>query len=291
MSPMVSLLRLACSRLQAIFRLMRATLPMPPLALDSAAGDPPWLNGGYFSQTTRRMAERHEHAYGQILGVDEGVIGIRTEQSYWQIGPGQCLWLPPGLPHQARSHGAITGWLLYISEARSQTLSSEPFLTQGSRLLRAQAERLARHASGMIWDKPLFRLAESFWDEFRSLPHAALSLPLPMDPRLRRVADLLSDNPADPREQPDWASDAGMSPRSFVRRFMTETGMPFSTWRRRLRVLAAQELLARGHSVTDAALEVGYESSGAFGAAFRSITGCSPRDYSKLRGGGHDRTS
>lgn len=73
-----------------------------------------------------------------------------------------------------------------------------------------------------------------------------------------------------------------MSVRSFVRHFGTETGMPFTAWRQRLRILNAQERLARGEAVTSVAFDVGYESPGAFAAIFRKITGHSPAAYMKL---------
>ncbi|MEJ1977271.1 MAG: AraC family transcriptional regulator [Acetobacteraceae bacterium] len=192
------------------------------------------------------------------------------------------LWLPPGLSHTARSHGAISGWSLYVGLQRCADLPSVPFLVQGTPLMNAQAERLSRRTFEGLWDQRLARLAETFWDEFLSQPHATLSLPLPSDRRLCRVAEALSDHPGDPRSQEAWAGLAGMSLRSFVRHFSGETGLPFSIWRQRLRILNAQELLARAEPVTEVALSVGYESLGAFAATFRRLTGYSPSAYSRM---------
>jgi len=233
-------------------------------------------------QETRRTADLYAHSRGQIFGIGRGVMGMRTDEAYWLIGPGQALWLPPYLCHTARSHGAVRGWSLFIDQARSTMLSAQPFLVRGTPLLIAQAERLSHCASDQSWSDSLARLAESFWDEFLSLPRASVSLPFPTDGRLRRVADALSENPADAREQQDWAIEASMSVRSFVRHFGTETGMPFTAWRQRLRILNAQERLARGEAVTSVALDVGYESPGAFAAIFRKITGHSPAAYMKI---------
>lgn len=54
--------------------------------------------------------------------------------------------------------------------------------------------------------------------------------------------------------------------------------MQFSAWRQRLRILNAQEKLARGDHVAAA---VGYESLGAFAAAFKKNTGYSPSAYAQ----------
>lgn len=57
--------------------------------------------------------------------------------------------------------------------------------------------------------------------------------------------------------------------------------MQFSAWCQRLRILNAQEKLARGDHVTHVAAAVGYESLGAFAAVFKKNTGCSPSAYAQ----------
>ncbi|WP_284944421.1 AraC family transcriptional regulator [Acidisoma cladoniae] len=273
---------MACARARAINRLMHANPSMVPSILDRVESAAPWLVGGVASQNTRRVASRHRHDRGQILGTVAGVIGILTDTSYWLVGPGQTLWLPPGLDHAARSHGAFAGWSLYITTPRAATLSETPFLIQTTRLLAAQAERLAEQTHHDVWNEPLAMLAETFWHEFLSAQRATVALPLPVDPRLRRVAEALIEDPADQRAEQAWAAVAGMSLRSFVRHFSAQTGLPFSAWRQRARIVNAQERLARDEAVTSVALSVGYESLGAFAAVFRKLTGLSPSDYSGL---------
>jgi len=206
-------------------------------------------------------------------------MAVTIQNSYWLIGPGQLLWLPSGCVHEARSHGAIAGWSLYITAGRCSSVAHKPFLADCTRLLMAQVERLSQNAKGAAWQDSFTRLAESFWDEFLSIPRHSVSLPFPEDARLKRVAEALSATPADPRGQQEWADMAGMSLRSFIRHFTADTGMQFSVWRQRLRILNAQERLARRERVTDVAAAVGYESLGAFAAAFRKSTGYSPSAY------------
>lgn len=249
----------------------------------------PWLSGSPVRQTNRRTTDLHVHERGQIFVVESGVMAVMTQSSYWLIGPGQLLWLPPGFVHEARSHGAITGWSLYITAERYYSVSHKPFLIDCTRLLMAQVERLSQNAKEAVWQDSLTRLAESFWDEFLSIPHHSVSLPFPEDARLKRVAEALSATPADPRGQQEWADMAGMSLRSFIRHFTADTGMQFSAWRQRLRILNAQERLARRERVTDVAAAVGYESLGAFAAAFRKNTGYSPSAYAqRCRAGATD---
>lgn len=243
--------------------------------------DAPWLLGHPVKQTKRRVTARHVHENGQIFVVESGVMAIMTQNAYWLVGPGQVLWLPCRLVHEARSHGAITGWSLYITKDRSAGLDQTPFLADSSRLLRAQAERLSNHIEKTPWNAATNRLADSFWDELVSIPRQSTSLPFPEDKRLKRVAETLSTTPADARTQQEWADMAGMSLRSFIRHFTAETGLQFSVWRQRLRLLNAQERLARGERVTEVAAAVGYDSLGAFTAVFKKNTGYTPSAYTQ----------
>ena len=58
-----------------------------------------------------------------------------------------------------------------------------------------------------------------------------------------------------------------------------EVDAPLRSWRRRLRVFRAIELLSSGMSVTSAAMELGYGSPSAFIFAFRGEMGKSPHAF------------
>jgi AraC-like DNA-binding protein len=70
-----------------------------------------------------------------------------------------------------------------------------------------------------------------------------------------------------------------MSTRTLTRRFEADMGMSLRSWRRRLRLFKAIELLGGGLDVTRTAVELGYGSSSAFVYAFRTEMGHSPRAY------------
>ena len=78
---------------------------------------------------------------------------------------------------------------------------------------------------------------------------------------------------------------AGASARTLSRLFVKETDMTFGAWRQQARLLKALEMLAGGHGVTVAALELGYQSPSAFIAMFRRALGVSPGRYFARREG------
>ena len=103
-----------------------------------------------------------------------------------------------------------------------------------------------------------------------------LAVPAVRDPRLKRVADALAANPADPRELDRHAHGAGASVRTLARLFRHETGMSFQQWRRQLRMTEAMARLSLGEPPARVAAAVGYASVPAFGAAFRETFGVTP---------------
>lgn len=76
------------------------------------------------------------------------------------------------------------------------------------------------------------------------------------------------------------ASQAKLSPSRYRHRFVALTGVPFRRYRTWLSMGAALRQVARGASLTEAALEAGFASSAHFSAAFRGMFGLAP---SKLR--------
>ena len=98
----------------------------------------------------------------------------------------------------------------------------------------------------------------------------------------------MSDSPPDlaqlAQSIKDWGRELGMSPRTLSRRFEAEVGLSLRSWRRRMRLFKAIEMLGGGLDVTRTALDLGYGSPSAFIYAFRTEMGASPQAY--LKGAG-----
>ena len=92
-----------------------------------------------------------------------------------------------------------------------------------------------------------------------------------------RLADIRSANVT----LKDIAREAGMSHFHFIRRFEAMFGETPHQFRIREKLIEAQRLLAHGRSVTEACLEVGFESLGSFSASFHRRVGMSPREWQR----------
>ena len=75
------------------------------------------------------------------------------------------------------------------------------------------------------------------------------------------------------------AKKCGLTERTAARLFLRETRLTFGEWRRQLRLLAALERLGAGESVSNVALDVGYEDVSSFIAVFKAALGTTPARY------------
>lgn len=98
--------------------------------------------------------------------------------------------------------------------------------------------------------------------------------------QLRRVCDYMDTNLHKEIALADVAELIGISTEHFCRSFRRSTGMPPHRWVIQRRIAKAQVLMADpSMTLTDIAQEVGYTGQSAFGAAFRKVTGVTPRQY------------
>ena len=129
------------------------------------------------------------------------------------------------------------------------------------------------------------RVTDLILDQLRRARPLPGALPWPRGgSSLTALCEALYADRADPRGPEAWGRALGMSERTLARRFEAEVGMSFRSWRRRLRLFKAIELLGGGLDVTRTALELGYGSTSAFVYAFRTDMGCSPQAYMRRHG-------
>ena len=110
----------------------------------------------------------------------------------------------------------------------------------------------------------------------------------PRDDRLRALARLLYEQPADNTPLAELGQAAGASARTLSRLFRNELGMTFYEWRTQLRIYHALVLLADGHDTAYVAHARGWANPSSFIAAFTSVIGTTPGRH---RSSQRDRTN
>ncbi|PIC01361.1 helix-turn-helix transcriptional regulator [Caulobacter sp. X] len=225
----------------------------------------------------------HRHAWGQLVFAASGVMRVTTEAAAWTIPPTRAIWLPAGVPHAIVVQGEVALRTLYIDRPRSDPLPKAPEALEVAPLLRELILHIL--AIGMLApDRPEHdRLAGLLVDLLISARREDLSLPLPRDARALRVAEIWRRDPADGRALADIAREAGASLRTLQRLFPAETGLSLEAWRQKARLIHAVTRLSAGVSVTETALDCGYQSPAAFAEAFTRRFGVSPTRFAGRR--------
>lgn len=222
---------------------------------------------------------KHQHRKAQLLYSVRGVLNCETEEGVWIVPPQCAVWIPGNMPHSARGSGETECYCLFVEQDAAPNLPKKCCTVSVSPLLR----ELLLKAAGF---PPLYslggredRLIATLLDELVAAPVEDLHLPIPRDPRLRRLTEMLLADPTDKTSKSEWAIRIGMSERSMSRLLMQEIGMSFGHWRRQLHVILGLQRLTKGESVQTVALELGYENASGFVTMFRKAVGKPPARY------------
>ena len=220
----------------------------------------------------------HSHGRAQLLYPLDGSVMISTGQGRWMVPPGHAMWIPAGVEHAVETIGAVRMHSAYVRGGVGCGLPESLQVLAVSALMRSLIIEAVQATTGEAGERAaaIMRLILLEIPELQERPFA---LPFPADPRLVRLCRTFVAAPSAATTIDQWANRAGMSRRSFTRAFQRETGVSLSVWRRQATLLAALPLLAGGRSVTEVALDLGYESAPAFTTMFRRMLGVAPRTY------------
>ena len=245
-----------------------STRPLIPLAHDYPHGAAePW----------------HSHDCAQLLHTLSGVVRVETEQGHWIVPPSRGVWLPAGTHHRLKATGQVAARTLFIDPFARADLPSVCQVVQISDLLREliinSLSLPAQYDAGTREE----RIYELILDEIRVMNVLPFNLPEPQTPALQTLCRHIQNEPGKSWTAAVAASQLNMSERTLLRQFRKQTGLSFSEWVRRAKLMIALTYLAQGQSVLRVAVELGYESHSAFSAMFRRILGASPSDYFQSR--------
>jgi len=234
-----------------------------------------WVRTEPITYLHDRRADPHAHGWHQLTFARSGHLEVETDRTRALVPPDRAVWIPAGTRHREAMWAPVRVRTLYVAPgaapdaARTRTLSVSPLLREliDHACLKGALRRDDRAQSSLI-DVLLDLLGEA--------PDATLQLPLPADPRARRLAERLRRDPGDRATLAALARGAGASVRTLERLWRSETGLRLGQWRRRLRLLEALRRLDAGGSVSEVAAAVGYATPSAFTAAFTRFFGVPP---------------
>jgi AraC-like DNA-binding protein len=226
---------------------------------------------GYFAE--------HAHRWHQIVYATSGVLTVAVEGRSFVLSPEQAVWLPTGVRHRVGSLLGAQFRSLWVADEAGRDVAERPTVFAVQPLLRALILEAVALEGVQDNDGYAGRVTALILDQFRRSRPLPGALPWPRGGPLVGLCEALYANPADTRGPEEWGRDLGMSERTLARRFETDIGMSLRSWRRRLRLFRAVELMGGGRSVTETAMQLGYGSTSAFVYAFRTELGSTPQAY------------
>jgi len=147
----------------------------------------------------------HSHPRAQLLYATSGLTLVTAEDGTWILPARHALWIPPGLFHEVRMHGQVTMCSAYVTPEAVGVLPTGCRVLEVTPLLAAALPALAAEPMLYEEDGRGGHLAALVLDEIARAPETSLTLPLPRDPRLRRVCEALLQNPGSPVDLDGWA--------------------------------------------------------------------------------------
>lgn len=232
------------------------------------------------------VQHRHRHDVPQLLHAARGVMRVATPEGYWVVPPGRGVWLPAFLPHEIRMVGPVAMRTLYVGCPLPPGLAAECAVVDVPPLLQHLLDQLAggeppppelRERRRAIEDLVLIEIGR--------LERLRLHIPLPADPRLRKLCDEILAAPDTGRTLEELGDLAGASARTLRRLFRQELGMSFADWRQQARVVEALARLEEGQPITVVSRDLGYAAPGAFTTMFKRVLGKPPREHQMSRSG------
>ncbi|MEI5682156.1 MULTISPECIES: AraC family transcriptional regulator [unclassified Mesorhizobium] len=224
----------------------------------------------------RVEVSKHRHRKGQLVFALGGSVTCRVPGGLWMVPPHCAVWVPGGMEHSNIAAANARLFFIYIEPElvglpdRCCTLSISPLLRE--LIVDLSDGRQDDGARGELLMRVLLT-------ELPRMPVQHLHLPLPSEPRLKRIAATLAEDPADRSTLAEWARRVALSESSFARLVVKETGLTFGRWRQQLHLIVAMRELASGASVQQVSADLGYESVTAFITMFKKALGKPPAKY------------
>lgn len=221
----------------------------------------------------------HRHDWAQLIYARSGMMRVIAQGHVWFVPSTRALWIPAHTDHEFSCKGKVAFRTIYVAAERARVVTRGIGAFEVAPLL---GELILHILSVEMLDPALpaqERLAGLLVDLVNAAPSVDLMLPLPSDTRAARLAAHFQDHPEDTSDLQQLAVRFAASVRTLQRCFKRETGLPIDAWRQKARLVASTASLASGRSVTDTALDCGYNSASAYIAAFKRQFGMTPRQF------------
>lgn len=243
-----------------------------------------WPSGGRHRWSSGETSPAQTHDRGHLVYAASGVLAVHSERGTSIVPANRVAWTPAGFTHQHSAHGNTDMRIVFLAPALARLIPHRPAVFLATDLAREVLLALTGPRNYDDADTGFTRAARArlvrvLVDELREADEQPLHLPEAQDDRLRAIARVLYEDPANAASLAELGKAVGASTRTLSRLLRSELGMTFYKWRTQMRIHHALVLLADGHDITHTAYACGWSNPSGFIAAFTSIVGTTPGNY------------
>ncbi len=221
----------------------------------------------------------HSHTWSQLVYAGEGVVTVEANQSCWVVPCRRAIWVPANLRHQVTMHGRVFLQTIYLKREPGSFGLAECTVVNVPPLLHELIVHVCKIGIVNADSVENRNLIQFLIYQLKNLAAIPLVIPMPRDERARQLSMQILDDPGSNKSLKLLSNDCGTSLRTMQRIFCDEVGLPLARWRKQVKMVRAIQLLAENWSVTDVALELGFESASGFIHSFRQFFGETPGKY------------
>jgi AraC-like DNA-binding protein len=220
-----------------------------------------------------------------LIYASTGAFQLEVEHGRWLLPPQRAAWVAGHVPFQLSAERPGTTNSVLFAESAIPRPAFDCRVFAISTLAREMLNYAVRWGADRDEQDPaadaFFRALATVCSELATEPDL-FWLPYAQSPELRQAFDYTLAHLGDKPTFAEVARAVHVSERTLARRFVTETGLTWSLFTHRARMLRAMELLAAPDiSVVEVVDAVGFLSVSAFTHAFRAFSGETPSGYRK----------
>ncbi len=245
---------------------------------------------------TTAVQPDHYHGFYEIFCLLSGKCRFLLRDQVYELEKGDLVFITPGELHHSRYYPGISCEMVDILFKKSflyqDVIGDAPsFMGSIPSLYLAEFFELLSHmlseSAGL--DEYSGDFTTCYLQQLLLFlaRHSVMHQPEPelinvRDADIQQATRYIYQNFRRPLTLEDVAAVASLSPTYFSKKFKLVTGMGFKEYLNYVRLKHAQTaLLTTGNTITDIALECGFNDSNYFKDLFRKVYGRSPREYRK----------
>ena len=225
---------------------------------------------------TWRSWHSHQRC-GELISVTSGNMVVISKQGSSYAQKNRAIWIPANLEHEWYMPVKTANRSLHIHTSALHDIKGldQLHVIKVTPLLRELIASID-DVKLELADEANKRLGLVLIDRISLAHKCEDTLPMPYEHKLVELCTQLLLAPDTSVTLSDWSEQLNISSKTLARIFVRDTGLNFRAWQNQLRMEYAHKDLEGGRSVTDAALNCGYNSLSSFIAAFKKHYGHPP---------------